>query len=234
MWFKFTILLQLLLEDKGYNRFTSAEFSLVGRFSTEVWQVKLVGSETVLILKKPYQIDRTGESADLEALFYEFISPRLPVDVPPYIGLIDDIVILELVPDLEPFDFKLGPQGRHAELAIEGFARLHAATLGDATEFDWLPLLADNKLRSLFQADFDLGWQKNRQKLDEICPAFTDIGDALVGHLASTLEGLAAPQCLLHGDGHAENLPITSDATVIFLDWQSPRIGNPGSRQRSG
>ena len=46
--------------------------------------------------------------------------------------------------------------------------------------------------------------------------------------MAKTLERLAFPPTLLHGDGHAENLPMTSNGGIVFLDWQAPRAGNPG------
>ncbi|NIR29378.1 MAG: hypothetical protein GWN84_08720, partial [Gammaproteobacteria bacterium] len=39
-------------------------------------------------------------------------------------------------------------------------------------------------------------------------PGFLALGDALVGRVARTLEGLGAPATLLHGDAHFENLPI--------------------------
>ena len=39
---------------------------------------------------------------------------------------------------------------------------------------------------------------------------------------------MAEPATLLHGDAHAENLPLTEDGRVLLLDWQEPRIGNPG------
>ena len=219
--------LQALLETKGYTGFGKPIFELMGRYSTDIWQVKPSGNnQPTLVLKKPYRASRTGESADLEAKWYEQIAPRLPVSVPPYIGLINDTLVLENVPDLVAFDFRVGPQPVHADLAIDGFAHLHATTV-TKTDIGWVPRLADQALRLSFQDDFDLGWRNNREKLHELCPTFSPIGDALVGNLASTLQPLASPGSLLHGDGHGENLPLTSAGNIVFLDWQSPRIGNP-------
>lgn len=218
---------------KGYNdAFEHMQFELMGRFSTELWQLKLVGRHAdklpVLVVKKPYKEDRSGESAELEALLYERLAAELPVVVPGFIGRQDDMLILEKIPNLEHFDFKTGPQGRHAELAMDGYAALHAAMWNKTGHLTWLPQLSDVSLRQSFQSDFDLGWETLRKELHKLCPAFTPIGDALVGRLAKTLAPLACPRTLLHGDGHAENLPMTSAGAIVFLDWQAPRVGNPG------
>ena len=225
--------LQKQLADRGYDgSFEHLQFEFVGRFSTELWQLQPVGPAAgqmpLLVVKNPYQDDRTGESADLESMFYDQVAVGVPVLVPPYIGRQGDMLILEWVSDLEHFDFKSGPVAGHAELAMDGYAALHAAMWNDVGHFNWLPQLADVALRDSFQADFDLGWKANRKEFDELCPSFTAIGDALMGRLAKTLEGLAFPQTFLHGDGHAENLPMTSTGGIVFLDWQAPRAENPG------
>ena len=64
-------------------------------------------------------------------------------------------------------------------------------------------------------------------------PEFAAIGDALLGRLVTTLAPLAQPATLLHGDAHAENLPLLApDAgapeQVVFLDWPGPRRGQAG------
>lgn len=91
-----------------------------------------------------------------------------------------------------------------------------------------MPDLADAALQRAWQADFHRGWERYRAELRALCPAFAPVGDALVGRLAEAVAPLARPRTLLHGDAHAENLPLTEGGEVVFLDWQSPRLGSPG------
>lgn len=151
----------------------------------------------------------------------------LPVAAPRLVGRLEEGLLLTELPGLRPFDFRAGPEPGHAALAMEGLAALHAAGWGRARELAWLPSLADPELRRAWQADFDAGWTRHRARLDAICPPFTAIGDALVGRLSEALAPLAAPQTLLHGDAHGENLPLSSEGSVAFLDWQAPRLGSP-------
>lgn len=110
---------------------------------------------------------------------------------------------------------------------MDDLAVLHAAWWNRVGELAWLPALSDARLRRSFQSDFDAGWRAHRTELDALVPGFTPLGDALVGRLADTLAPLAGPPTLLHGDAHAENLPL-ADERVVFLDWQAPRLGNAG------
>ncbi len=203
-------------------------YELFGRYSTELWRVKFNAQLPDLLLKRAFREDRTGESLILEATFYENLAASLPVVTPGYIGRHGDALLLEWIPDLLHFDFRTGPVRRHAELAIDGYAALHAKTWNKMGPHSWLPQLADQTLRQSFEADFDLGWLRNRKLLAGYCPDFVPIGDALAGLLAKTLEPLGEPRVLLHGDGHAENLPLTKQGSIVFLDWQAPRVGNPG------
>lgn len=132
------------------------------------------------------------------------------------------------VPGLRPFDFREPPTDEHAARAVEGLAALHAAWWGRAGELDWLPRLGDAGLRRLWQMDFEAGWRRHRARFHALCPAFTPIGDALAARLADALAPLASPATLLHGDAHAENLPLDAEGEVVFLDWQAPRAGSPG------
>jgi hypothetical protein len=227
------IRLRQQLVASGYREpFEDLQFELLGRFSTDLWQLKLTGVATgtlpVLIVKKPYQADRTGESAEMEGRFYDQIAELLPVRTPPFIGCQKNLLILVKLLDLLHFDFKTGPVEKHADLAMEQYARVHACMWGKAGDFGWLPQLSDEQLRLSFQSDFDSGWKSNRELFNSLCPEFTPIGDALVGSLAATIEPLGNHCTLLHGDGHAENLPMTTDGDLVFLDWQAPRVGNPG------
>ena len=68
----------------------SIEYEHVGRFSTDIWRLRLVGGPgddaPRLILKRPYQTPRTGEPDELETEFYERVAGSLPVPVPSFIG----------------------------------------------------------------------------------------------------------------------------------------------------
>lgn len=212
--------------------FDAVECELLGRFSTEVWRLRLVGGAADaaprLILKRPYQSPRTGEPPELELAFYERLAETLPVPTPGFVGTLGDCLIVTELPGLRPFDFRSGPTPEHAGLAMEALAALHASRWNRTDDLDWVPDLGDPSLRRAWQADFDLGWRSHRARFHELCPAFTPIGDALVGGLSEALEPLAAPRALLHGDAHAENLPMSEAGGVVFLDWQSPRLGSPG------
>ena len=54
-----------------------------------------------------------------------------------------------------------------------------------------------------------IGLCGHKDKLLEAARESRPIGDALVGNLTRTLETIAEPGTLIHGDAHAENLPLT-------------------------
>lgn len=221
------------LERRGHRaRFDAIEYELLGRFSTEVWRLRLVGrgAEALprLVLKRPYRPPRRGESPELEARLYERLADALPVAMPSFIGRCASGLLVTEVPDLKPFDFRSGPDPAHAARAMEALAALHAAHWNRTAGLQWVPRLSDPSLRGAWQADYDEGWRRNRSRLGALCPEFVPIGDALVGRLAEALEPAARPEALLHGDAHGENLPAASDGAVVLLDWESARIGSPG------
>jgi len=225
--------LAMQLRRCGYPAaFEAIEYEAIGRFSTDVWRLRVISdspdAHPSLIVKRPYQASRTGEPAALESMFYQRVSHALPVPAPSFVGLYQDCLVITELLGLQPFDFLAGAQAHHGSLAMEGLAAIHASRWNEVSDLEWIPNLGDPELRRAWQADFDMHWKRNRSGFHELCPRFTPIGDALVGRLANTLEPLAHPQTLLHGDAHGENLPVSSDGRVVFLDWQSPRIGNPG------
>jgi aminoglycoside phosphotransferase (APT) family kinase protein len=219
------------LADRGQGApFLTFDYEKVGRFSSDVWRVRPVGGRGphgTLIVKQLCQPPRTGESLDLEAAFYERLAAKLPVQTPGWIGRTARGLVVTEVEGLRAFDFERGPEPGHAERAIDALAVLHAATWEMKQDVEWVPRVGDPTLRLAWQADYDTVWRQRRAELDAICPAFTPIGDALVGRLAETLAPLAYPRVLLHGDAHGENLPLDADGHVVFLDWESPRLGSP-------
>jgi len=203
----------------------------LGRFSTELWRLRLVGAAgtPALVVKRAFRPPRSAEPPELEARLYAELEGRLPVPAPRFVAWRDGLLILTEVPGLLPFDFRAGASERHGERIADGLAALHAAFWERCEPLDFVPRLADPALRARWQVDFDRGWSAHRAAFDALWPGFTPIGDALVGRLAASLAPLAEPATLLHGDAHAENLPLAgSDGEAVFLDWQAPRIGSPG------
>lgn len=216
--------LTLLLRRAGITD-TPRAVTHLGRFSTDVWRVDC-GRQAMLV-KHPYRAHRVGEPWQLEHDVYRTLAVDMPVRVPRLIGSIDDTLIIEYVDNLLPFDFGVGPTVEHGDAAIGALARLHAHYMNrDLPRF--VPDLSDAARRRQFAAEFDDSWRNNRDFFDEVCPGFSSIGDALVDGLADTLLQLARPATLLHGDPHAENLPLCGDGEIAFLDWQTARVGNPG------
>jgi hypothetical protein len=197
------------LRLQGYSDdFESIEYDPIGRFSTDVWRLRLAGGSTGahprLILKRPYQAPRTGEPTDLEAEFYERVAATLTVPSPGFIGKSGDCLIITELPELQAFDFQSGPTQEHAGLAMEGLAELHASRWNETSDLDWIPDLGDPTLRKAWEADFDVGWKNNHSSFHERCPLFTPIGDALVGRLAEP-PNLATEKNAGHGVFRAPN-----------------------------
>jgi hypothetical protein len=229
------------LSERGYAPgFDDIELEHVGRFSSDVWRLRLLGGGSGgappatarppaprLIAKVAHQAPRTGESLDLEATFYERMADALPIRTPRFVGRIADGLVIAEVDGLQPFDFQAGALPAHGPGAMDALAALHAATWEESADLEWVPEVGDPKLRAAWQADFDTGWHAGRERFDALCPAFTPIGDALVGTLGAAIVPLATPRVLLHGDAHGENLPLDAAGHVVFLDWESPRVGNP-------
>ncbi len=148
-----------------------------------------------------------------------------------FFGSADDaLLLLEDVPGLRHFSFRRGPDPEHARLGLEELARLHAHWWDRVGEVSGVPRLADPEVRATFATSYDEGWRFARGFYADAVPAFLPIGDALVGRLAESLLPLAEPATLLHGDAHAENLPLMvrpgMDTGVCTLDWAGARLGH--------
>jgi hypothetical protein len=140
-------------------------------------------------------------------------------------------LLLEDVSGLQPVDWLQGPGEEHARLAVGALARMHAAGFGERDGLDWVPSFADEALLEAFEHEYAEGWSRRRELLLEVVPEFASIGDALVGRVAASHRPLAEHATLLHGDAHAENMPLCEAADgsdVVLLDWAGPRIGHPG------
>jgi Ser/Thr protein kinase RdoA (MazF antagonist) len=207
-----------MLQDRAMDgAFSAVTLEYVGRFSNDVWRADLDNGIRLLI-KIPHVPERTGYSLDLERRFYRCLAARPELPVPRYVGEIDGALILEYL-ELEPFSFRSGATAQHAEVAIDALADWHAAWWIRADQLDWLPDYADPALRQAMQTEYDAAWRGHGRRLLEYAPEFEAIGEALVGRLADTLAPMATPVTVIHGDAHAENVPLTPRGAVL-LDWQ--------------
>ena len=204
------------------------EAHFVGRFSNDVWRLDLEEGPS-LIAKQPFRSAPDPEQQDVERLVYRFLRNQKDLNpaVPRYLGELNGCLLLEYQP-LQPFTFEASVPAGHATRAIDALADWHAAWWGRAPEAEWLPRLDDPELLGTIARNYDRVWTERGNRLLESAPGFRRVGDALVGRLAATLPSLAEPATFIHGDAHAENLPLTREGKVLILDWQEPRVANPG------
>ena len=227
----------------GVDRVTGVEVEKIGTFSTEVWRLRLrydgeaAGAPDTLVLKRPApgREPRSFEAFGDEILVYRELLEGTPVRAPRFFhGAADDaggaLLLLEDVPGLLPFSFRDGPGEEHARLGLEQLACLHAHWWGRVGDVAGVPRLADPGVRASFGRSYDAGWAFARGFYQDAVPAFVPIGDRLVGRLAESLRPLAEPATLLHGDAHAENLPLMerpdTGTGVCMLDWAGARLGH--------
>ena len=211
--------------DAGFDSF-SCEF--IGRFSNDVWRIDL-DNDVCVVAKQPYRPERPHDAPDVERLFYRMMAgrPELPtLPIPRFVADLNGILIIEHKA-LRPFSFKKGVTAMHADAAIDALADWHAAWWNRAPRSHWLPDYGEPGVRQAIQRNYDVAWARHRPRLLEHAPEFAGIGDMLVGRLAATLAPMAEPATLIHGDAHAENVPLTDDGALL-LDWQDPRVANPG------
>lgn len=227
---------------------TSVEREKIGDFSNQLTRLRLTtdspepGAPASLVVKRPkprtFGQLRAGEGFANEIRFYTEVARGLPIATPRafYGGLDGDdaILVLEEIGGLVPVSFLRGIEAEHEALAIPALARLHAHAWGETRLPASLPTLADPAFRARIGAGYDRGWRASRDYfVDAGHGAFVEIGDALRGRVAETIEplGRAASATLLHGDAHFENLPLRRHPDgrgddVVFLDWEAVRWGH--------
>ncbi len=203
--------------------FSHIEFEFIGRFSNDLWCLKL-DNDVQLVAKTQHGPARPGATDNAERAFYSFAAGNTTLPIPQYLGEINGSMLF-VYEDLVPFSFMEGATRIHAERGVIALASLHAAFWGNpGLPF---PAFSDKQVHAVSQARYSAAWAEHKHTLLPHCPAFEPLGDALDLNLATTLEELVWPQTLLHGDAHAENLPLRGD-DVLILDWEDPLVGNPG------
>jgi hypothetical protein len=227
------------------GRVVEVRSELVGSFSTRICRLHVrydgapPSSPASFVTKSsiPERPDRIGELFANEIRFYAELAHRVPARTPCFHhGHVDEstrrgLLLIEDVTDLGPTDWIDGPSERHATLAVVAMAKLHAAWTGEVEDIDWVPSFADEVLIESFEEAYAHNWPRWRNFFHEIVPDFSIVGDALRGRVASSHRALAYESTLLHGDAHAENMPLAPTADggeVVLLDWAGPRRGNPG------
>jgi hypothetical protein len=241
--------LSAVLREHGLLRKASVRslaLEHLGSFTNEIWRVRPRydipedGAPASLVLKSEDAARaREGEAFELEIRFYRELAELSPVRTPRFFGGSQATdrgraqLLIEDVSGLQPFSFRRGASAAHARCGLAALAQLHAHWWEGVADLAWVPALSDVGLRGRWQEDFDRGWSAQRSWFAEAVPEFRAVGDALVGRLAASLAPLAEPATLLHGDAHAENLPLVAadgDAGehVVFLDWPGPRRGQAG------
>jgi hypothetical protein len=232
-----------IMRDSGVLRLarvTSLEFERIGVFSSELWRVHVGydasedGAPASLVLKRPKPGGRQpyGTGFANEIAFYRGVRERLGVCAPRlFFGAHDAasgaaLLLVEEVAGLRPVHFMRGVDDDHADTALDRLARLHRHWQGKVDELDALPSLSDPDFRARVAEAYDRGWAASRDWFVQAGhAAFVEIGDALVGRTAASITPLGGPATLLHGDAHFENLPLSDDGEVVFLDWAAARRG---------
>lgn len=180
--------------------------------------------------------DRLGERFETEIRFYRELAPRTPVRTPRfYGGEVDEagrgLLLVEDVADIGETDWMRGPTEAHARLAVAALARMHATWWDRVDALDWVPSFEDEGLLTAFEEAYDRAWRDWKPFFDELVPGFGRVGDALYGRVASSHRVLGDEPTLLHGDAHAENMPLVvgpEGDEVVLLDWAGPRRGSVG------
>ncbi len=228
------------------TRVVSVEVEEIGIFTTSLSRVRLgyegdrAGAPSTLVLKRSVagRSDRLGESFATEIRFYRELAHRVPARVPRfYDGGFDDetrggFLLMEDVAGIGRTDWRAGPSEEHARLAVASMARLHAGFWQRTGELDWIPDFGDPALLASFEEVYARNWTEWRDFFVELVPGFGAVGDALQGRIVASHAALAHEPTLLHGDAHAENMPLVPSVDdseeVVLLDWAGPRRGNAG------
>lgn len=198
----------------------------LGRFSNDVWRLDL-NNGIRLVAKQAYRQVPKNNAADHEREFYHMLGRQDDLPVPRFITEIEETLLLEYQP-LQAFNFRSGATRDHAERAIDALADWHAAWWARPPVTDWLQNYAERRVRQKIQKNYDQAWLAQGSRLLKYAPEFEQIGNALLGQLTETLLPMSESSTLIHGDAHAENLPLSETGEVLILDWQEPAIANPG------
>ncbi len=224
------------------------EVEEIGTFTTRVDRVRIVYPPAAaatrdrpdrLVVKSsvPGRSDRLGERFEHEIRFYRELASRVPARTPRFYGGVVDpvsglgLLALEDVAGIAATDWLAGPDESHARRGVAALAKLHAAFWEDVEDLAWVPSFDDQDLLARFEQAYAAGWHAWRDFFEQVVPGFGALGERLLGHVTASHRVLGEEPTLLHGDAHAENLPLAAGANgdeIVMLDWAGPRRGNAG------
>lgn len=204
----------------------------LGWFSNEVLRLGLEwegapGPASLIVKRRIPDRSPASETFADEARILREVAAPAPVDAPRVFHASEDILVMEELPGLVPFDFRAGASDRHAEAALAALGRFHTHGI-DRDLPGWLPSFADPAQARGLGERFDRAWNAHRDGIEDVVPdRFPALADAWLGRLPSLLGSFADGTTILHGDAHGENLPERAAGGVAFLDWAAAHAGPP-------
>lgn len=180
---------------------------------------------------RPEPDSRHRHRAFREAWFYDMVAPHLSVRVPRCWATASDpdrqrlVLLLEDIMAAEAGDALRGCASHEVASVLAEIAPMHASWWGRTGELADLPSWSgDRSTHSRRQTRYREQWNELVVRGDLNLPRrVRDLARTLCDCLAEVLDELdTAPQTLIHGDLHLDNLlfsPADQHAAVI-LDWQ--------------
>ena len=175
-----------------------------------------------------------------EALFYRHLAPRVSLDVPRcfYAGADrrtqQGVLLLE---DLAAAGAEFGAATRpitadRAAVVLENLARFHASTWGDRWPLqhdfvrDGIPAEGPGARYFLEQTpEVVRHWIAERPDADTP-DSVNDPERIVLAFWRLAAASRDDPVCLIHSDGHLDNVYFLPDDTPGFIDWGSPRVSS--------
>ena len=171
---------------------------------------------------------RVTRAYDVEARFYQYLAPRLPVHSPHcYVSCYDErsraftLLLADLATGRVPDQVQGCGPGDVARV-VDELAALHGPMWGDPAlaSLAWLPR----------QDGPDAAWMASLVRTiypgflhrfgDRLTAEVIDILDVFVPKVEQYLRDRPGPRTVVHGDFRADNLVVDGDQ-VIVLDWQT-------------
>lgn len=192
---------------------------LSGGSGSAVYRLDLAQPDRSVVLKVTTEPDWRAR-AEREGRFLTALGKWLPVDTPCVLGMAISaryVCVLQAAARPTPAPARWSRR-RWIEVATRLGTLHHAETLrGLVTTDHGLPRRTPAPPPELIAPGIDY-WR--RVGRDALARSVSEQSDLLV-EAVTTL-----PDCLLHGDFHAENLLLDQDDRLLFSDWQEVGIGH--------